>query len=68
MYLNLVPFGNDPLFGGADTLTGDQGADLFAFQFGESTVLASDRITDLEFSPLECREKGYVFRGLFQIR
>lgn len=40
--------GNDILSGGAgaDTLTGGQGTDLFAFQFGQSTVSASDRITD----------------------
>ncbi|MCL6750540.1 calcium-binding protein [Nostoc sp. CCCryo 231-06] len=31
---------------GADTLTGGQGADLFGFQFGQSTVSATDRITD----------------------
>jgi Ca2+-binding RTX toxin-like protein len=40
--------GNDGLNGvaGADTLTGGQGADLFFFQFGQSTLSASDRITD----------------------
>ncbi|MEH2064903.1 MAG: bluetail domain-containing putative surface protein [Nostoc sp.] len=40
--------GNDILNGGAgaDTLTGGQGADRFIFQFGQSTVSASDRITD----------------------
>jgi Ca2+-binding RTX toxin-like protein len=31
---------------GADTLTGGQGADLFAFQFGQSLVSGTDRITD----------------------
>ncbi|MCC5607532.1 hypothetical protein LC612_12225 [Nostoc sp. CHAB 5834] len=40
--------GNDGLNGGAgaDTLTGGQGGDGFVFQFGESTVSATDRITD----------------------
>ncbi|MEH2242233.1 calcium-binding protein [Nostoc sp.] len=40
--------GNDILFGGAgaDTLIGGQGTDVFAFQFGQSTVSATDRITD----------------------
>lgn len=40
--------GNDILSGelGADTLTGGQGTDVFAFQFGQSTVSATDRITD----------------------
>lgn len=40
--------GNDGLSGGAgaDTLTGGQGTDAFAFQFGQSTVSATDRITD----------------------
>ncbi|MDZ8259261.1 calcium-binding protein [Nostoc sp. ChiQUE01b] len=40
--------GNDILNGGAgaDTLTGGQGADRFIFQFGQSLVSASDRITD----------------------
>ena len=32
--------------GGADTLTGLAGADTFIFQFGESSLSASDRITD----------------------
>ncbi|HIK10546.1 MAG TPA: Ig-like domain-containing protein [Oscillatoriaceae cyanobacterium M33_DOE_052] len=41
--------GDDLLNGGAgrDTLTGSTGADNFVFQFGQSTVAASDRITDL---------------------
>ena len=40
--------GNDTLNGGAgqDTLTGSTDADNFVFQFGQSTVAASDRITD----------------------
>ncbi|MFM6758861.1 MAG: bluetail domain-containing putative surface protein, partial [Microcystis panniformis] len=31
---------------GADTLTGGLGADTFIFQFGQSTISTSDRITD----------------------
>ncbi|MCA2670179.1 Calx-beta domain-containing protein, partial [Microcystis sp. M080S2] len=31
---------------GADILTGSTGADTFIFQFGQSTISASDRITD----------------------
>jgi len=40
--------GNDILNGaaGRDILTGSTGADTFVFQFGQSTVAASDRITD----------------------
>ena len=40
--------GNDALNGGAgaDTLTGGGGRDTFIFQFGQSLVSASDRITD----------------------
>ncbi|MCC5621937.1 calcium-binding protein [Nostoc sp. CHAB 5715] len=40
--------GDDILSGdlGADTLTGGQGADIFSFQFGQSLVSGSDRITD----------------------
>ncbi|TAH25967.1 MAG: hypothetical protein EAZ09_01210, partial [Oscillatoriales cyanobacterium] len=40
---------NNTLNGGAgqDTLTGGTGADTFLFQFGQSPVSASDRITDL---------------------
>lgn len=40
--------GNDSLNGGAgaDTLTGGVGTDIFTFQFGQSLVSASDRITD----------------------
>jgi Ca2+-binding RTX toxin-like protein len=40
--------GNDSLDGGndQDTLTGGTGADTFIFQFGQSSVSASDRVTD----------------------
>jgi Ca2+-binding RTX toxin-like protein len=40
--------GNDTINGGvgADTLNGGTGADTFSFQFGQSTYLATDRITD----------------------
>ncbi|MBG1266459.1 calcium-binding protein [Nostoc sp. WHI] len=40
--------GNDALNGGAgaDILTGGQGTDRFIFQFGQSTLSATDRITD----------------------
>ena len=40
--------GNDTLNGGAgiDTLIGGLGADTFIFQFGQSTISTSDRITD----------------------
>lgn len=40
--------GNDTLNGGAgsDTLNGGIGNDTFGFQFGQSTYLAADRITD----------------------
>jgi len=40
--------GNDALNGGAgaDTLTGGGGRDTFIFQFGQSLLSASDRITD----------------------
>lgn len=40
--------GNDALNGGAgaDTLTGGGGRDTFIYQFGQSLVSASDRITD----------------------
>ncbi|CCI04718.1 beta strand repeat-containing protein [Microcystis aeruginosa] len=40
--------GNNQINGanGADTLTGGLGADTFIFQFGQSTILTSDRITD----------------------
>ncbi|MFM7438323.1 MAG: bluetail domain-containing putative surface protein, partial [Snowella sp.] len=40
--------GNNQINGGngADILTGDLGADSFIFQFGQSTISASDRITD----------------------
>ena len=39
---------NNKLNGGAseDILTGDTGADTFIFQFGQSSVSASDRVTD----------------------
>jgi Ca2+-binding RTX toxin-like protein len=33
--------------GGADTLNGGSGADTFVFQFGQSSVLGSDRLNDL---------------------
>nr|NCS27006.1 calx-beta domain protein [Microcystis aeruginosa BS13-02] len=40
--------GNNQINGGsgADTLTGGTGTDTFIFQFGQSTISASDRITD----------------------
>ncbi|WP_430014313.1 beta strand repeat-containing protein [Microcystis ichthyoblabe FBCC-A1114] len=40
--------GNNQINGGAgiDTLTGGNGADTFIFQFGQSTISTSDRITD----------------------
>jgi Ca2+-binding RTX toxin-like protein len=40
--------GNNQINGanGADILTGSTGADTFIFQFGQSTISASDRITD----------------------
>jgi Ca2+-binding RTX toxin-like protein len=40
--------GNDSLNGGKDKdfLTGSTGADTFIFQFGQSSVSASDRVTD----------------------
>jgi Ca2+-binding RTX toxin-like protein len=40
--------GNDSLDGGNDNdiLTGGTGADTFIFQFGQSSVCASDRVTD----------------------
>ncbi|MFY7884808.1 MAG: Calx-beta domain-containing protein [Dolichospermum sp.] len=40
--------GNNQINGGAgiDNLTGGLGADTFIFQFGQSTISASDRITD----------------------
>ncbi|NCQ95506.1 MAG: hypothetical protein GPJ33_09460, partial [Microcystis aeruginosa W11-03] len=40
--------GNNQINGGAgiDTLTGGLGADTFIFQFGQSTISTSDRITD----------------------
>ncbi|MCA2708718.1 MAG: VWA domain-containing protein, partial [Microcystis sp. M025S2] len=40
--------GNNQINGGAgiDTLTGGLGADTFIFQFGQSTISASDSITD----------------------
>jgi Ca2+-binding RTX toxin-like protein len=40
--------GNDTINGGAgaDTLNGGTGTDTFGFQFGQSTYLAADRITD----------------------
>nr|NCS31818.1 calcium-binding protein [Microcystis aeruginosa F13-15] len=40
--------GNNQINGGAgiDTLTGGLGADTFIFQFGQSTIAASDSITD----------------------
>jgi hypothetical protein len=40
--------GNNQINGraGIDTLTGGLGADTFIFQFGQSTISASDRITD----------------------
>ena len=44
-------FGNDTLNGGSgiDTLTGNADADIFVFQFGQSSVSAHDRITDFAF-------------------
>ncbi|MDD1443651.1 discoidin domain-containing protein, partial [Dolichospermum sp. ST_sed3] len=43
--------GNDTLagLGGKDTLTGGVGIDTFVFQFGQSLVSNSDRITDFAF-------------------
>jgi hypothetical protein len=43
--------GNDTLagLGGKDTLTGGTGIDTFVFQFGQSLVSNSDRITDFGF-------------------
>lgn len=40
--------GNDTLNGGigSDTLTGGNGADTFRFQFGQSSNLVTDRVTD----------------------
>jgi Ca2+-binding RTX toxin-like protein len=40
--------GNDTINGGegSDTLTGGNGADTFGFQFGQSSGLVTDRITD----------------------
>ncbi|WP_253882801.1 bluetail domain-containing putative surface protein, partial [Microcystis aeruginosa] len=40
--------GNDTLNGaaGTDTLTGGTGTDIFIFQFGQSTIAASDQIMD----------------------
>jgi Ca2+-binding RTX toxin-like protein len=44
--------GNDTINGGAgsDTLNGGNGADTFSFQFGQSTYLAADRISDFSIN------------------